>query len=170
MKDFLQGKWLGHPLHAALVHIPVALWPAAAILDVLAWMNVGGSVLGPIARYCILGGLIVGVLAAAPGLADWWDIKPDKPAKRIGFYHMALNLLAITLFAANLWLRWDTAGFAGTLPMILSVIGACVVLVSGYLGGLMVYEHGISVARVSKEKWRKEAKAGGARVPGEQKG
>jgi hypothetical protein len=39
--------------------------------------------------------------------------------------------------------------------------------VSGYLGGLMVYDHGISVARQSKAKWRQLAEAGRARVPEE---
>ena len=29
LKDLLQGKWLGHPLHPALVHVPTGLWPAA---------------------------------------------------------------------------------------------------------------------------------------------
>src|SRR5688572_10690449 len=51
MKEFLQGKWLGHPLHAALVHLPMALWPAAAVFDVLAAMNIGGSGLPIAAHY-----------------------------------------------------------------------------------------------------------------------
>lgn len=35
LKDFLQGKWLGHPLHPLLVHLPTALWPAALVFDIL---------------------------------------------------------------------------------------------------------------------------------------
>jgi hypothetical protein len=31
----------------------------------------------------------------------------------------------------------------------------------------MVYAHGISVARISKKHWRREAEAGGAHVPKE---
>jgi nitrite reductase/ring-hydroxylating ferredoxin subunit len=25
--DFLKGKWLGHPLHPVLAHVPMAMWP-----------------------------------------------------------------------------------------------------------------------------------------------
>jgi uncharacterized membrane protein len=35
IKSFLQGKWLGHPLHPALVHIPVGAWTAALIFDLI---------------------------------------------------------------------------------------------------------------------------------------
>jgi hypothetical protein len=31
----------------------------------------------------------------------------------------------------------------------------------------MTYEYGISIARMSREKWRKIAEAGGANVPGQ---
>ena len=26
--DFLKGKWLKHPLHPIVVHVPMAMWPA----------------------------------------------------------------------------------------------------------------------------------------------
>jgi hypothetical protein len=41
------------------------------------------------------------------------------------------------------------------------------VVVSGYLGGRMIYDHGISIARLSKDKWRSIAEAGGANLPDE---
>ena len=34
-KALLQGKWLGHPLHPALVHLPTGLFPAALLFDVI---------------------------------------------------------------------------------------------------------------------------------------
>jgi hypothetical protein len=37
-------------------------------------------------------------------------------------------------------------------------------LVSGYLGGRMVFAYGVSVARLSKDKWRKIAEEGGSRT------
>jgi hypothetical protein len=33
--DFLKGKWLRHPLHPILVHVPMAIWPSALIFDLL---------------------------------------------------------------------------------------------------------------------------------------
>ena len=35
--EILQGKWLGHPLHPAIVHVPIGLWTVACQLDVIVW-------------------------------------------------------------------------------------------------------------------------------------
>ena len=168
VKDLLQGKWLGHPLHPALVHVPVGLWPAALVFDLLSISGFGGNVFVRASFYCILGGLIVAVPAMAAGVADWWDIKPDKPAWKIGIYHMIANAVATAVWLVNLLLRLrlrDSAGGASELLLLLSVVGACILVFSGYLGGRMVYGHGIGIARHSKRRWREIARHGGARVP-----
>jgi uncharacterized membrane protein len=74
------------------------------------------------------------------------------------------------LFAVNLALRWQTlrdASEVNRIPLLLSAVGTLILIVSAYLGGRMVYEYGISVARMSKKKWRKLAAAGGANFPPE---
>src|SRR5437868_627890 len=53
------------------------------------------------------------------------------------------------------------------IPLLLSAVGTLILICSAYLGGRMVYEYGISVARMSKKKWRKLAAAGGANLPPE---
>ena len=34
-KDVLHGKWLGHPLHPALVSLPIGAWTLAFLFDVM---------------------------------------------------------------------------------------------------------------------------------------
>jgi len=83
---------------------------------------------------------------------------------------MSLNLIATLLFAVNLALRWQTfrdASEVDRIPLLLSAVGTLILISSAYLGGRMVYEYGISVARMSKKKWRKLAAAGGADLPPE---
>lgn len=118
--------------------------------------------------YCIAFGLGAALLAVPTGLADWSSIKKQNPAWQIALYHMAMNLVTAVLFAVNLGIRLNTFrnGEAVSVgPFLLSAIGTVLVFVSGYLGGLMVYDYGISVGRLSKKKWRRIAEAGGARVP-----
>ena len=173
IKGFLQGKLLGHPLHPALVHLPTALWPAALFFDLLSRTRLGGPVPAQIAYYAIMLGLVVAVVAAAAGLADWADIKPEKPAKKIGLTHMVLNLAVTALFALNLALRAQLPPDTGAVPLhliALTLLGSLILLVSGYLGGRMVYNHGVSVARLSKEALRKRAEAAGGNLPAEEKG
>jgi uncharacterized membrane protein len=173
IKGLLQGRWLGHPLHPALVHLPTALWPAALLFDLVSRTGLGGGAPFQIAYYAILVGVVVALVAALAGLADWADIKPDKPARKIGLVHMVLNLTVAGLFALNLVLRarLPATTEAVPLPLIaLTLVADLILLVSGYLGGRMVYNHGISVARLSKDRLRARARAAGANVPAEQKG
>jgi uncharacterized membrane protein len=173
MKAFLQGRWLGHPLHTLLVHVPVAVWPAALVFDLLSLVGIGGQAMVRTSFYAILFGLVVALLAVPAGLADWADIKPEKPARKLGLYHMLLNLVIWALWAANLAWRWRLLETAEVVPLgaaLLSLVANGLLVVSGYLGGRMVYHYGISVARVSKARWRKVAEAGRARLPVEEKG
>jgi uncharacterized membrane protein len=117
--------------------------------------------------------LITSLLAALAGLADWLDIKPDKPAYRIGLWHMGLNLLMVAIWAINLGLRWH--GFrwqarVATTPLVLSAVGTVMLAVSAYLGSRMVFDQGVGVARMSKGKWRKLALAGRSNVAAESPG
>ncbi len=168
MKNFLQGRWLGHPLHPALVHLPTALWPAALIFDLLSQIGGGNNVFGQISFYALAAGLLAALLAVPTGLADWWDIKSSRTASRLGVFHLLLNLLAAGLCLINLGLRLDTYQTAlsvSPLHLTLSIIAVGVLLISGYLGGRMVYNYGVSVARFSAPKWRQIAERGGAKLP-----
>ena len=169
LKAFFQGKWLGHPLHPALVHLPTSLWPAALAFDVLDRAGYGGGDFAHAAFYCIALGLAAAVAAVPAGLADFSEIKPEKPARKLGYYHMALNGVATVLWVANLIVRWpeENREAVPTSGIVLSAVGTAILMVSGYLGGRMVYEYGIGVARESKKKWRSIAHAGGANLPEE---
>jgi len=169
MIDFLQGKWLKHPLHPALVHIPTALWPSAFAFDLLSQFR-GDNVFVQLAFYAILLGLLIALLAIPTGYADWTDIRPEKPAWKLGLYHMILNVVISILWGINLALRVGSFQTATTVPLGLlglSTLATLLLLISGYLGGRMIYAYGISVARLSKKKWRKIAQEGGAAVPPE---
>jgi uncharacterized membrane protein len=165
-----QGKWLGHPVHPAVVHMPLALWIGAALLDALYLLGVQNDALVHLALYAVLLGLAGALIAVPTGLADWMPIKRGKPARRLGIYHMALNGVAAVMFTANFILRADALDEPEPVnPVIatLSIVGALILLVSGYLGSLLAFDHGVSVARLSKKKWREMAAQSGANLPPE---
>jgi uncharacterized membrane protein len=170
IKDLLQGKWLKHPLHPVIVHMPTGLWPSALVFDFFSIFGIGGNALVRTSFYAISFGLLATVLAVPTGLADWWDIKRDRPAWKLGLYHMILNLIVSLLWAINLALRLRAGMDLSRVPVFpftLSILSTLLLFVSGYLGGRMVYDYGISVARLSKEKFRQAAHSGDARVPSE---
>lgn len=168
LKDFLQGKWMKHPLHPAIVSLPVGLWSMALVFDLLSRVGDGNATFVRTSFYCLLLGLL-GAFAAVPtGVADFTGVKPEKPAGRLGFVHLTLNVMAATIFALNLGLRWGQTGDERQVSggqLVLSAVGGLLLWIAVYLGGRMTFDHGVSVARHSKDKWRALAEQGGARVP-----
>jgi uncharacterized membrane protein len=138
----------GHPVHPMLIPFPIGLWAFSLVADIIylwrgnqVWRNY-------IAFYTLLGGIIGAVAAAVPGLIDWLSIK-DRNVVKIANWHARLNVIALLIFAASFYLR-TTRGSAlvseaYTLPIALSVLGVILISISGYLGGEMVFRHGVAV-------------------------
>ena len=62
---------------------------------------------------------------------------------------MSINLVIVALYATNVWLRMSGSPY-GTPPVWLSVIAVLLLGVSGWLGGEMVFVHGVAVEPQSK--------------------
>ena len=168
-KSVLQGKWLGHPLHPAIVHLPTGLWPAALVFDLMSRTGGGNVVALHTATHCILLGLLAALLAIPTGLADFAEIKRGKPAWKLAIVHLSLNAIVFVLFGINLAMRINAPeARAVTMPQLaLTIVAVALLFVSGYIGGRMVFDRGVSVARMSKQKWRRIAEQGKANVPQE---
>jgi uncharacterized membrane protein/nitrite reductase/ring-hydroxylating ferredoxin subunit len=150
LKDIAQGKPLRSPLHPALVHLPVALFPLALLLDVGSWVWRGADAgLVRAAFFSHVLGLATGLVAALFGLVDYTEIRKDHPARKTATRHLVLNVVAIALFAVSTWIRWGDPERAPTplLPLVITLVGVAVLSYSGYLGGRLVYDDGIAVGR-----------------------
>jgi nitrite reductase/ring-hydroxylating ferredoxin subunit/uncharacterized membrane protein len=148
LKDLLQGKPLGHPLHPVLVHMPIGLFALSLLFDVASY-TLGGALWVQAAFYTVALGALMGLVASVPGIADWSDIRLDNPAKKTANQHLVLNAIAIVLNIASALLRMNALDITATpvLPFALSVISMGLIGVSGYLGGSLVYADGIGVGR-----------------------
>jgi uncharacterized membrane protein len=95
------------------------------------------------AFYSMAGGLLGALAAAVPGYIDFRSLS-DPAVRRIGRWHMLINVSIVVLFAVNLWLRTGSTP-ATSLPVILSLVGIALLGVSGWLGGELVYVRGVAV-------------------------
>jgi uncharacterized membrane protein/nitrite reductase/ring-hydroxylating ferredoxin subunit len=149
LKDFLEGKPLRHPLHPMLVHFPIGLFILSFVLDLasLAFPSVPNLVRDSF--YAMLVGIITALIAAVPGFVDYTDIRSDHPGKRTATAHMTLNLIVVALYGINLGVRSSMLADSKIplLPFILSLVSIGLLSASGYLGGRLVYDEGISVGR-----------------------
>lgn len=133
----------GHPIHPMIVPIPIGLFLFSYVADLAVRFNVIGDAWPDVAFYCMGGGIIGALLAAIFGLIDLLSLETGR-AKRIGIAHMLINLGVVALYVVNLLLRWQPDASPGT-PFVLSTIAILALLVSGWLGGHMVYLHGVAV-------------------------
>ena len=152
----------GHPVHPMIIPFPIALWVFSLVADVI-YLWRGNPVWRDwIAFYALLGGIIGAVVAAIPGFIDWLSIT-DRAVVKIANWHARLNVIALLVFAASFYLR-TTSGASlilnsYTIALAISVLGVVLITISGWLGGEMVFKHGIAVSSPATEKAAEERKA-----------
>lgn len=140
-RDFLYGTWLGHPLHPAVVTIPLGAWSAAAVLDLLGEAHAADLLVGL--------GLAGAVGSAVTGAAQWQDTTNDVGARRLGTLHALLNVAATGLMAGSLLMRGQGRRGAGHA---LSTAGLGISAAAAWLGGDLAYDLGIGVDHAAFEK------------------
>ena len=131
-----------HPIHPMLVTIPIGLWLFSLACDLVRVAGSGDPVWATLALYTMAGGIIGALLAAVPGLIDLLSLPPGP--RTTALTHMVINLTVVALYVVNVWLRWGNPADLGA-PFWLSVAAVGLLAVSGWLGGKMVYEHGVAV-------------------------
>ena len=138
----------GHPIHPMLIPFPIALWAFSLIADVIYLWRGNPAWRDWIAFYTLLAGIIGAALAAVFGIIDWLSIK-DREVKKVADWHARLNVIALLVFAASFYLRTaggsQWVGGSYTIPFLLSVVGVVLITISGYLGGELVFRHGVAV-------------------------
>src|ERR1039457_4176317 len=102
LRNFLNGTWLGEPLHVVLTDVPIGVWTVAMVFDALDLIR-SRREFELAADASIAIGLAGAIGAAVTGVTDWSDVDP--PARRIGLIHGLLNVGATALFATSFVLR-----------------------------------------------------------------
>lgn len=133
----------GHPIHPMLVPIAIGCWVFSVASDIVCAVTGAAQPWNTLAYYTMIGGIVGALAAAIPGLVDLISLPPG-PARRAGVMHMLINLTVVALFIGNAWMRRGAPQDLET-PMILSIVAILMLLVSGWLGGKMVFEHGVGV-------------------------
>jgi len=144
LKIFLNGTWVGHPLHPALTDIPIGAWTLTIVLDLIGLLFKLPQ-LGLASSIAIGMGVVGAAGAIVAGLMDWMDVDP--PEKAVGAFHATLNTSATVLFLASFLLRWGQHWQPGWGAFVLALAGYLLVMCGGYLGGVMVFHLGAMINR-----------------------
>jgi nitrite reductase/ring-hydroxylating ferredoxin subunit/uncharacterized membrane protein len=136
IKDLLHGRWLGHPLHAAITDIPIGMLLGAVVLDLVNQPTAADIVL--------LGTIVFMVLAAVSGLADYSDT--DGKALTRATLHATLMVVTLVILIVSAVIRAG-APSDRTLPIALSIIGLLLITAGAFVGGDVAYVLGNMVSR-----------------------
>ena len=150
IRNFLNGTWLGEPLHVVLNDVPIGVWTAALAFDALDLIR-GRREFEQAADASIAIGLVCAAGTVVTGIADWSDVNP--PARRTGFAHGLLNLSATALFVASLILRRKRSRVGGR---ICAALGYAVMSYASHLGGKLVYDYRVGVDRTDGQEFPQE--------------
>jgi len=133
----------GHPIHTMVVPIAIGGFILSFVFDVVCLATGSADPWATVAYYTMVGGIAGALCAAVPGFIDLLSL-PAGPVKRVALTHMGINLTVVVLYVCNAWMRHST-GEPTDLQVGLSFIGLALLVVSGWLGGKMVYEMGVAV-------------------------
>lgn len=153
----------GHPSHPPMTDAAIGAYTAATVLAILAAFGVAEEALAKGWWVTLLVGLAFGALAALTGLLDWIAIAPGTPLKRTATTHMLVMVSATLLFVVAAIVGWSAYddGEMHTAPLVLVILGYVVLAVGGWLGGSIVFVHGMRVLNLVDEPARRASLPGG---------
>ncbi len=149
MKSRLQFR--GHPIHAMAVSLPIGLYTAALVADLL-YLGLRDAFWFRMAFWAIVIGLVGHVGAVATGLPDLLGVKAERrqrpEAWRAATTHLVFGIALFIVQGLNAGLRnlgEFPAGGSIALPLIVNVLAMGVLGVQGWYGGELVYRHFVGV-------------------------
>jgi uncharacterized membrane protein len=137
----------GHPLHPPLTDATIGMFVLATGLAILGQFGALGDAAGKACWLALIGGLIVAVPTAASGFADWVTLEWGSVRWRTATQHLTAMVCAVVLFAMAAWLqhRGYEHGTVTTGGLVFSVVGFVALTAGGWLGGAIVFVHGVRV-------------------------
>jgi uncharacterized membrane protein len=151
--SYLIRGFPGHPLHPPLTDATIGIYTAATAFGVLSALGVSEENFATAWWLALVLGLIVTGPTALTGFADWLSISWGTPLWRTATLHLSSMLTATVFFLIAALVGHgdyvDKAVGAGSL--ILTLIGFAFLTLGGWLGGAVVFTHGMRVLNLVEE-------------------
>ena len=135
---------MGHPLHPILITLPIGLFVATFLFDLVYWQT-GNPAFATGALWLLGAGLVAAALAAVAGLIDFIG---DARIRQIGdaWQHAIGNVILVLVQLFSFYQRYRY-GASAVIPLGLSLsfIAVLLMLFTGWKGGELVFRHRVAV-------------------------
>jgi uncharacterized membrane protein len=143
----------GHPIHPPLTDATIGIYTFATVAALADVLSISDDAAAHGWWLALAAGLITTIATALTGLVDWLSITRGTPLWRTATSHMLAMLSATIFFLIALIVGKDSfdAGDISAGPFILTLIGFALLTLGGWLGGTVVYVHGMRVLNLVEE-------------------
>ena len=140
IQNFLNGTWLGHPVHAVVTDVPVGAMTVSIVADLI-----GQPVVADVA---MLLGVLAIVAAAITGLADYAEV--DGNARTRATVHGSIMVVTLVAYLISLAIRSGNPADR-LLPILIAGVAYLLLSLGAWIGGDLVYLVG---THVNRHAWR----------------
>lgn len=160
--EYLVKGFPGHPLHPPLTDVTIGLYTGATAFGVLSALGVSEGNLAKAWWLALVGGLIVTVPTALTGLLDWLSISRGTSLWRTATLHLTSMVSATVFFllAAIVGHGDYVDAEVGGGALVLTLVGFALLTFGGWLGGAIVFTHGMRVLKLVDEPTRRAVTPG----------
>jgi uncharacterized membrane protein len=157
--DYLWRGTPGHPLHPPLTDATIGIYTFATIAAVLSALGIAEGEAAVGWALALVVGLVVSGPTALTGLIDWLKIESGTALKRTATMHMIAMLSATTAFLITAVAGYSDGmdGVVGSGALILNLIAYGLLTLGGWLGGAIVFVHGMRVLNLVEEPTHRAA-------------
>jgi uncharacterized membrane protein len=143
----------GHPLHPPLTDATIGIYTFAAIAAFADIVGLSDSTATHGWWLALLAGLVTTVFTALTGLADWLTITRGTELWKTATSHMVAMVTATVFFGFAALFGHDDwqAGNVSAVEAVLTFVGFGVMALGGWLGGAIVFVHGMRVLNLQEE-------------------
>lgn len=151
--EYLYRGFPGHPLHPPLTDATIGIYTFATISAVLSALEIAAEEAAQAWALALLVGLIVGAVTALTGFADWLRIERGTSLWRTATSHLFAMVLATAAFLIAIGAGYGEGmdGVVTDAAFVLTLIGFGLLTIGGWLGGSIVYVHGMRVLNLVEE-------------------
>jgi uncharacterized membrane protein len=143
----------GHPLHPPLTDATIGMYTAASAFGLLSALGLSERNTATAWWLALIAGLVVTGPTALAGLIDWLSISWGTPPWRTATVHMFSMLTATVFFllAAIFGHGGYVDGVVTSGSLVLTLVGFGFLTLGGWLGGAVVFVHGMRVLNLVEE-------------------
>ena len=143
----------GHPIHPPLTDATIGIYTFATIAALADVLGISTNAATHGWWLALLAGLIVTVPTALTGLLDWLTLEWGSELWKTATTHMIAMLSATVFFGLAALLGKDSfdEGNVHAGDLVLTLIGFGLLTLGGWLGGTIVFVHGMRVLNLVQE-------------------